>query len=219
MIIAVCGFQGSGKDTIGSYLIRNHGFTKLSFAGILKDIVAVLFGWERDLLEGATIESRQWRETVDPWWSNKLDMPKLTPRYVLQFFGTDLFRKYFHPDIWVICVEKQLSKYKNCVITDCRFPNEIAMLKSNGAKLFKVTKGQLPEWFDSYKSGVIEEPIGVHPSEYLWIRNTFDYEIKNETTIENLETKIESIIKEISEKSNRKYLKYKNKYLQLKNIL
>jgi hypothetical protein len=102
MIIAICGLQGSGKDTIGSYLINKYDFTKLSFAGILKDIVAILFGWDREMLEGATKESRDWREGVDSWWSEKLQIPNLSPRYVLQYFGTDLFRNHFHPDIWVI---------------------------------------------------------------------------------------------------------------------
>ena len=54
MIIAICGLQGSGKDTVGHYLINKYSFTKLSFAGVLKDIVGILFGWEREMLEGAT---------------------------------------------------------------------------------------------------------------------------------------------------------------------
>jgi Tfp pilus assembly pilus retraction ATPase PilT len=60
-IIAIAGFIGSGKDTAAEYLINNHNFTKLSFAGSLKDAVAVVFGWNRVLLEGETLESRQWR--------------------------------------------------------------------------------------------------------------------------------------------------------------
>ncbi len=194
MIIAICGLQGSGKDTVGSYLINKYGFTKLSFAGVLKDIVAIIFGWNREMLEGATKESRDWREEVDSWWSKKLQIPNLSPRYVLQYFGTDLFRNHFHPDIWVICVERQLSKYSNCVITDCRFPNEIEMLRSNGAKIIKITRGMLPEWYQLYESDKIIEPDGIHPSEYLWIKTKFDYEIENNTTIIDLENCIDSII-------------------------
>jgi hypothetical protein len=194
MIIAICGLQGSGKDTIGSYLVNSYGFTKLSFAGMLKDIVAILFGWERFMLEGATPESREWREQVDSWWSKKLNIENLTPRYVLQFFGTDLFRKYFHPDIWVIAVEKQLSKYPNCVITDCRFQNEIKMLQSAGATFIKITRGILPNWYESYASGLIEKPDNVHPSEYLWIKSKFDYEFENNSTISELEIQLDSIL-------------------------
>jgi len=195
MIIAICGLQGSGKDTVGSYLINKYGFTKLSFAGILKDIVAILFGWDREMLEGATKESREWREQIDPWWSEKLLISNLTPRYVLQFFGTDLFRNHFHPDIWVISVERQLSKYSNCVITDCRFPNEIEMLQSYGAKIIKITRGILPEWYQLYESGEIDKPDSIHPSEYLWIKTKFDYQIENNSTINDLENYIDLIMK------------------------
>lgn len=194
MIIAICGLQGSGKDTIGSYLINTHGFTKLSFAGVLKDIVAVLFGWDREMLEGATSESREWRETVDPWWSKKLNMDNLTPRYVLQFFGTELFRTHFHPDIWVIAVERQLSKYPNCVITDCRFPNEVDMLRTAGALVIKITRGTLPDWYEPYKSGLIEKPENIHPSEYMWIKSQFNYELENNSTIKDLEDKVKKIL-------------------------
>ena len=194
MIIAICGLQGSGKDTIGSYLINSYGFKKLSFAGVLKDIDGILFGWDRELLEGATKESRTWREQVDLWWSNKLGIPNLTPRYVLQYFGTDLFRTHFHLDIWVIAVERQLSQYTNCVITDCRFTNEIAMLRSAGAIIIKVNRGKLPDWYEPYNSGLISQPENVHPSEFMWIREKFDYELENNLLISDLETRVDAIL-------------------------
>ena len=49
-----------------------------------------MFGWPRDKLEGLTKEDREWREQVDYWWSETLNMPQLTPRYVMQYFATDL---------------------------------------------------------------------------------------------------------------------------------
>lgn len=168
-------------------MVEKFGFKKLSFAGVLKDVVSVLFGWQRDMLEGSTKESREWREKVDEWWASKLNMPKLTPRFVLQWFGTDLFRNYFHPDIWICCVEKQLNLYPNVVITDCRFPNEISMLKNNGAKLVKINRGISPEWVKLYESGQIEKPEDIHPSEYMWIKQIFDYTIENNGTIKDLE--------------------------------
>ena len=44
-IVSICGFQGSGKDTIANYLIEKHGFIKISFAGAIKDIASIMFGW------------------------------------------------------------------------------------------------------------------------------------------------------------------------------
>ena len=95
MIIGVCGFIGSGKDTIADYLVNFHEFRRESFASTLKDAVAAVFGWDRTLLEGRTKEAREWREQVDPWWAARLDMPTLTPRWVLQYWGTEVCRKAF----------------------------------------------------------------------------------------------------------------------------
>ena len=58
-LIAICGFQGSGKDTLANILIEK-GYTKVSFAGLLKDVVATIFSWNRDLLEGTTEKSRKY---------------------------------------------------------------------------------------------------------------------------------------------------------------
>ena len=101
MIIVIAGLIGSGKDTTADYLVNVHGFRKESFAGSLKDAVSDIFGWDRVLLEGQTQHSREWREQIDEWWSERLEQPKLTPRWVLQYVGTDVMRKWFHNDIWV----------------------------------------------------------------------------------------------------------------------
>ena len=98
-IIAICGWQGTGKDTIADYLVNFHEFRRDSFASTLKDAVSAVFGWDRELLEGRTKESRTWREEVDAWWANKLGMPTLTPRWVLQYWGTEVCRRGFHNDM------------------------------------------------------------------------------------------------------------------------
>ena len=112
MIIGITGFIGSGKDTIADYLVTFHGYKRISFAGTLKDAVSSVFGWDRELLEGTTATSRKWREQVDPWWAERLNMPELTPRWILQYWGTEVCRNGFHNDIWVASVENQLRKAK-----------------------------------------------------------------------------------------------------------
>ena len=125
MIVGVCGFINSGKDTVADYLCTFHGYRRISFAASLKDAIASIFGWDRELLEGTTKSSREWREQVDPWWSERLGK-EITPRYILQYWGTEVCRNGFHSDIWVASVENKLRKSTdNIVITDCRFANEI----------------------------------------------------------------------------------------------
>ncbi len=196
-IVSICGFQGSGKDTIANYLISEYGFVKISFAGAIKDIASVMFGWDRQKLEGLTKEDREWRETVDPWWEKQLNLP-ISPRYIMQQFGTELFRRHFHPDIWVKVVEKKLTEYENVVITDCRFPNEIKMVKDNGGILIHVERN-LPHWFHHYKSGNNSpEADKLHVSETSWIREKFDLEVKNNGSVRDLENKVEKYIMELS---------------------
>ena len=100
-IIGVCGLIGGGKGTVADILVGNHNFEKVSFADPLKDMIAKVFNWPRHLLEGDTKESRDWREQRDDWWSVRLGIDNLTPRWVLQYWGTDVCRTNFHEDIWL----------------------------------------------------------------------------------------------------------------------
>jgi hypothetical protein len=190
-IIAIAGFIGSGKDTAAEYLINNHNFTKLSFAGALKDCVSQVFGWDRVLLEGETQESRQWREQVDSWWAKRLDIPHFTPRWVLQYWGTEVCRIGFHKDIWVAALENKLNKAKgNVVITDARFSNELLAVKNLNGTLIRVERGPRPKWYDHasrFNQGVEQiPPEGVHASEYSSVGLEYDYYLDNNGKKEEL---------------------------------
>jgi len=181
ILIGICGFQGVGKDTFANYLVSNYNFIKYSFASATKDVLTVIFGWDRALLEGDTIESRKFREIPDLWWSDKLGIPNLTPRKVLQMVGTELFRKNFNDQIWIFIVEKKIlsNSNSNIIISDCRFPNEIDLIKKLGGKLIHIHRNR-PEWFDKYKSGIdCEEAVSLHLSDTAWIREQFDFELAN----------------------------------------
>ena len=144
MIIGICGFIGAGKDTAADYLVNFHGFRRDSFAATLKDAVAAVFGWDRDLLEGRTKEAREWREQVDTWWANRLDMPHLTPRWILQHWGTEVGRNSFHTDIWIASLENKLRHSQDdVVISDCRFPNEIRAIKNAGGRVIKIGRAHV----------------------------------------------------------------------------
>src|ERR1700679_2068879 len=99
MIIGVVGFVGSGKDTVGNILV-DIGFIRDSYAAPVKDAVAVIFGWDRNQLEGAIGVDRVWREQPDPYWSEKFGKP-FSPRLALQLMGTECGRNVYHPNLWV----------------------------------------------------------------------------------------------------------------------
>ena len=195
MIIGVCGLIGSGKGTVADILVDEHGFQKLSFADSLKDAVSVVFGWDRAMLEGDTDESRAWRECIDPWWAERLDMPGLTPRIVLQKWGTEVCRDSWHRDIWILSIERKLSEMSSTrvVVPDTRFPNEIDMIQRLGGQVWRVKRGQDPFWFTRYRTRG-KEPHSIHPSEWMWAKSEFDRIIHNDGTLNELQDKVVSLV-------------------------
>ncbi len=208
MIIGFVGFIGSGKDTAADYLVNFHGFRRDSFANTLKDAVAAVFGWDRTLLEGRTREAREWREQVDPWWAERLNMPNLTPRLMLQLWGTEVCRNGFHDDIWIASLENKMRKTgDDIVISDVRFPNEIKAIHNAGGRVVRVVRGSDPEWYQdalnvnagpTNMSWAISkarlESLKIHSSETSWIGDGIDVEIDNNGTIDDLYAQIKNLV-------------------------
>src|SRR5210317_120102 len=166
MIVGICGLIGSGKDTIADQLVQNYSFKKLSFADKLKDSVASMFDWDRELLDGKTKESRDWREQEDKFWSKETGQ-SITPRFVLQKFGTECMREGFYDGIWVSLTKKKILDNPDVkwVIPDVRFENEAKMIKEIGGEVWWVKRGQLPMWFRMYQD-IGQTPKDIHPSEW-----------------------------------------------------
>ena len=207
-IIGIVGFIGSGKDTVADYLVNFHGFRRESFANSLKDAVAQVFGWDRELLEGRTKQAREWREQRDDWWSTRLKRD-ITPRWVLQYWGTEVVRKGFHDDMWVASLEHRLlTSTDDIVITDCRFSNEVLAIKNAGGITMRIERGEKPSWYDaavSYNQGEKGnmswalsknklEVHNVHASEYSSVGLNYDYYVDNNSTIDDLHKQLESIV-------------------------
>ena len=208
MIIGICGFIGSGKDTVADYLTNFHEFRRESFANSLKDAVAQVFGWDRTMLEGRTKQAREWREQVDPWWSDRLKMPELTPRWVLQHWGTEVCRHGFHDDIWIASLENKLRHSEDdVVISDCRFPNEIAAIRRANGLVVRVIRGPEPEWYDSalaFNHGENKnmlwsisksrlEKLKIHASETAWVGTKFDAVLDNNGSLDDLYLQIQQL--------------------------
>lgn len=209
MIIGITGFISSGKDTAADYLVNFHQFRRESFASTLKDSVAAVFGWDRAMLEGRTKDAREQREQVDTWWADRLGMPNLTPRWVLQYWGTEVCRQGFHDNIWIASLENKLrNSHDDVVITDCRFPNEISAIKRAGGMVVWVRRGELPEWYrdacdvnagESCKNYTVAlermKQRNVHASETAWVGTKFDHIIDNNGSIQDLYDQVKMLVK------------------------
>ena len=190
-IIGIAGLIGSGKDTVANHLIKEHNFQRIKFADKLKDGVAAIFEWPRELLEGDSDESREWRETPDEFWSKELG-EDITPRFVLQKFGTEV-RDGFHVHTWTILLKKTILQNPNTnyVIPDVRFPHEDVIIKDLGGEMWRVSRGEDPDWFTDYVEENIT-PKHVHPSEWKWAKINFNFLLKNDGTVQQLYNKIDT---------------------------
>lgn len=190
MLIGLVGLIGSGKDTVASRLVDQHGFKRDSFAKSLKDATSNIFGWNRNLLEGQTNESRKWREQPDEFWSKKFNKT-ITPRWILQYFGTEVCRGSMLDTIWVDSLIARYSGEKT-VISDTRFINEIKTIKENNGKIILIRRGEIPSKEEMQLSGE-------HQSEWDWIGCEFDYEINNDGTKNELFVKVDNIINQLQD--------------------
>jgi len=192
MIIGICGLIGSGKGSVGDILVEQ-GYTKVSFADKLKDGVATIFGYDRSMLEGDTDESRSWREQTDEFWSKETGRI-ITPRIVLQEFGTDCMRDGYYDGVWVSLLKQQiLENPGDYVIPDVRFRNEQDMIRELGGEIWRVQRGDVPEWYgcamlDNTTGSNLMESYGIHSSEYKWIdlNHKFNTTIYNNSTLDQL---------------------------------
>ena len=121
-----------------------------------------------------------------------------------------LFRsKGFHDDLWIASLENKLrTSTDNIVISDCRFPNEIKSIKDAGGMVIRVKRGPEPEWYDSAISmnrGQVGNmnwalskdriaKLGIHASETAWVGTDFDAVLDNDTSIEDLFTKVRGLV-------------------------
>ena len=189
-IIGMCGLKGQGKNSVGS-IIKTHfkDWELVSFATTLKDAVASMFGWNRDWLEGITEESRAWREQPDEYWSKKFGR-EVSPRIIMQEFGTNLVREKWLASFWIDSLEKNImNSDKNIIITDVRYPNEMEMVKRLGGELWLVNVGDLPYYWNAVceynKTGKIpeeelvtlDEILEIHRSERDWIMPVENFDV------------------------------------------
>lgn len=102
ILVLVSGKAGSGKDTVGEYLVEKFGFRRYAFADRLKEIAREV-GWNGEKDEKG--------------------------RRLLQELGS-VVRRY-DLDIWVNIVLDEIKKNngKKVVITDCRYVNEYQKAK------------------------------------------------------------------------------------------
>lgn len=166
-LIGITGLRGSGKSTLARHLCDAHDFREVSFAEPLKRGIQEMFMLSDVQLFGTDKD----KEEVDPFWG-------VTPRELMQVIGTDLVREELvkrlpqlaGESVWIRACERRLKMLNvvgshRIVISDVRFPNEVAFIRRQGGSIWHVRRpGQENSAFSHHPSErMAQEPATFQP--------------------------------------------------------
>ncbi len=167
IVIGFTGKMGCGKSTAAKILVE-HGFTRIRFAQPLKSMMACL-GLSEDQIEGHLKETPC------------IELCGKSPRYGMQTIGTEWGRDTIHPDLWINAWKRAVEKAPgNVVVDDVRFLNEATALMDMDGGLIRIVRGT-----------TIQPAHSQHASEAMDFEA--DHTIKNNTTLEEFNARIEAI--------------------------
>jgi hypothetical protein len=101
---------------------------------------------------------------------------------------------------------------KNTVVSDCRFKNEVGLIKTMGGLIIRVKRGPEPHWYEmaleaacgaTFAQHSLYE-MGVHESEWNWVNSRVDYTIDNSGTLEDLNHNVEEVVQQIKKSQKDK---------------
>lgn len=139
IVVGLTGYARSGKNSVADILVRDHGFTQMSFAAPVKQMVRSLnpiVGYRQPDCDCGccpVIEPVLLSDLIDDYDMTDDEIKESAygdeVRRLWQRFATECFRAE-DPSFWIDLAEEDLmeSKAERVVFTDCRFPNEAVWL-------------------------------------------------------------------------------------------
>ena len=198
MIISVSGKIGSGKDTVASIIMEladDKTWEVKKWAGKLKEVATLLTGIPKE-----KFEDQEFKKTnLGPEWN--INSNPMTVRDLLQLLGTEAMRNGLHTDTWVNALmseyktsngvatqedgeEKGVVADKFWIITDTRFPNELAAITRENGIAIKVVRDSGNQIGTTHSSETALDHV-----------ENWDYVIENHGTRDELRKKIFNMLR------------------------
>jgi len=178
LILAFGHRRMRGKDTAGMMaleLLLKQGcqVRRDAFAGPLKKACQDVFGFSDDQVYGDL------KGEEDPFWH-------FTPRWALQFVGTELFRRHIREDIWAASLQRRAINEPeiSVIVTDLRFKNEAQAIKDIGGFVVKCDRN-VP----------YDEKIDEHQSEIDMLDyDGWDFALDNNHSMSTLNEQVATVV-------------------------
>jgi len=142
MIIAFAGRKQSGKTSACEFTANVYSQTMqknsaiYNFADPLKKMCIDIFGLTYEQCYGSDENKNEY---VNCFWPDSGN--SMTAREVMQYVGTDVFRKMQH-NVWADATIRKIQdeNLPLALIADCRFPNEVEAVKNAGGLVIKLNR-------------------------------------------------------------------------------
>lgn len=198
-LIGLTGRARHGKNAVADILVKDFGFTQMSFAGPLKEMalrVDPVVGW---LMDQGPIRLSAALALHD---NDEDQIKEIYPEYrrFLQRLGTEGLR-YLDDRFWIDLTMNQAMRLilagERVVITDARFPNEIFAIACAATDIDPLQFGQV--WrVDASRRIPVDESIN-HASETAALATTVDVTIDNNGTLGELTAQVHELMRGGSE--------------------
>lgn len=212
MIIGLIGKKGSGKSTAAKIAKEEFGYKILSFAKPLKEMLSECFGLPMHYFVDPVLKESIdlpvepgidfIRKLTDYAYHNLIPVSgqlevkmilalesfpqRVTPRTLMQFVGTDLFRNCVSQDYWIHVMEMTMDverHYNNrFIFDDTRFPQEVDFIRNKGGLLMKLVRpmpAYLPKDNHSSEDSIdsIEADFMIRNDDLLFFKEAVRYSI------------------------------------------
>lgn len=179
LLLGLSGYAGSGKDTVGQYLVDNHDFFRIAFGDVMKNCLYAL----NPLVIIETPEGVRYERLKDLVDKYGWDKAKLIPevRALLQRFGTEAGRDILGENVWVDAAMRCVDGHDRVVFTDCRFLNEALAVQAAGGAVVRIAR-----------AGV--GPANDHISEVGLDDFAFDHVLVNDRGVSDLRREASNLV-------------------------